>query len=162
MLRLQLPSDEWTGEARQRGLPMRRPARGCDHPTDRSYYMHDEFATFRLKLIGDLSQDSTAELDQARQTASSILNGRALIIDMTDIYSLDNAGRELIAKRHGLGAQFVVTTSEAEARIQPLTKMHIVLLEKRRPSKWLQLPALLASTATLLTLMALILMGRVL
>src|SRR3954454_19888089 len=142
---------------------MPRRARGCGHQTDTfTYYMHDEFATFRLTLIGNLSQHSTAELDQARQKASSILNGRALIVDLTRIDSVDDAGRELIARWHGLGAQFVVTTPEAGARIQPLTKMQIVLLEKKKPYKWLRAPMLLASTATLLTLLALMLMGRVL
>src|SRR3954453_17239019 len=126
---------------------MPRRARGRGHQTEPStYYMHDEFATFRITLIGNLSQHSTAELDQARQTASSILNGRALIVDLTRIDSVDDAGRELIARWHGLGAQFVVTTPEAGARIQPLTKMQIVLLEKKRPYKWLRARILLGST----------------
>lgn len=142
---------------------MPKPARGCDHPTDRfMYYMHDEFAAFRLLLIGDLSQGSAAELDEARQTASSIFNGRPLIVDLTGIDSMDNAGRELITKWHGLGAQLVVTTPEAQARIQSMTNMPIVFLETKRRSKWLRLPALLAPTATLLMLLMLMLMGRVL
>ena len=142
---------------------MPKPARGCDHPTDRlMYYMHDEFAAFRLLLIGDLSQGSAAELDEARQTASSIFNGRPLIIDLTGIDSMDNAGRELITKWHGLGAQLVVTTPEAQARIQSMTNMPIVFFETKSCSKWLRLPALLAPTATLLMLLILMLMGRVL
>ena len=146
---------------------MSKPARGCDHPTDRfMYYMHDEFAAFRLLLIGDLSQGSAAELDEARQTASSIFNGRPVIVDLTGIDSMDNAGRELITKWHGLGAQLAVTTPEAQARIQSMTNMPIVFLEARRRSKWLRLPALLAPTATLLMLLMLMLMlmlmGRVL
>jgi anti-anti-sigma regulatory factor len=142
---------------------MSKPARGCDHPTDRfMYYMHDEFAAFRLLLIGDLSQGSAAELDEARQTASSIFNRRPLIVDLTGIDSMDNAGRELIRKWHGLGAQLMVTSPEAQARIQSMTNMPIVFLETKRRSKWLRLPALLAPTATLLMLLMLMLMGRVL
>ena len=142
---------------------MAKPARGCDHPTDRfMYYMHDGFAAFRLLLIGDLSQGSAAELDEARQTASSIFNGRPLIVDLTGIGSVDNAGRELIAKWHGLGAQLVVTTPEAQARIQSMTNMPIVFLETKRRSKWLRLPALLAPIATLLMLLMLMLMERAL
>ena len=142
---------------------MSKPARGCDHPTDRfMYYMHDEFAAFRLLLIGDLSQGSAAELDEARQTASSIFNRRPLIVDLTGIDSMDNAGRELIRKWHGLGAQLMVTSPEAQARIQSMTNIPIVFLETKRRSKWLRLPALLAPTATLLMLLMLMLMGRVL
>ena len=142
---------------------MPKPARGCDHPTDRfMYYMHDEFAAFRLLLIGDLSQGSAAELDEARHTASSIFNRRPLIVDLTGIDSMDNAGRELIRKWHGLGTQLMVTSPEAQARIQSMTNMPIVFLETKRRSKWLRLPALLAPTATLLMLLMLMLMGRVL
>jgi anti-anti-sigma regulatory factor len=126
------------------------------------YYMHDELAAFRLLLIGHLSQGSAAELDEARQTASSIFNRRPLIVDLTGIDSMDNAGRELIRKWHGLGAQLMVTSPEAQARIQSMTNMPIVFLETKRRSKWLRLPALLAPTATLLMLLMLMLMGRVL
>ena len=122
------------------------------------YYMHDECARFRLRLIGDLSRDSTAELEGARQTASSVLNGRPFLVDLTGIDSVDSAGRELIARWHGLGAQFEVTTPEAQERIHSLTRMPIVLLDKRRRSIWLRGPALLASAAALL--MLLMLMGR--
>jgi len=123
------------------------------------YYMHDEFASFRLTLIGDLSQDSTAELDEARQTASSIFNGRPLIVDLTSIDTVDNAGRELIARWHGLGARLVATTPEAQARIQSITNIPIGFLEEKRRSKRLRLSALLPRRATLL--MLLMLMGRV-
>ena len=141
---------------------MPKPARGCDHARDRfMYYMYDEFASFRFRLIGDLSQGSTTELDTARQTASSIFNGRPLIVDLTGIDTVDNAGRELIAKWHGLGAQLVVTTPEAQTRIQSMTNMPIVFLETKRRSKWLRLPASLAPTATLLMLLMLMLMERV-
>jgi anti-anti-sigma regulatory factor len=109
-----------------------------------------------------LSQGSAAELDEARQTASSIFNRRPLIVDLTGIDSMDNAGRELITKWHGLGAQLVVTSPEAQARIQSMTNMPIVFLETKTRSKWLRLPALLAPTATLLMLLMLMLMGRVL
>ena len=110
IVRLELASMTGRMQATAEGaLPMPKPARGCDHRTGRfMYYMHDEFAAFRFRLIGDLSEASTAELDQARQTASSIFNGRPLIVDLTGIDSVDSAGRELIARWHGLGAQLVV------------------------------------------------------
>src|SRR5882724_6919626 len=116
---------------------MPKPARGRNHPIE----------------------GSAAELDEARQTASSTFNGRPLIVDLTRIDSVDNAGRELIAKWQSLGAQLVVTTPEAQARIQSMTNMPIVFLERKRRSKWLRLQALLAPTATLLMLLMLILMG---
>ena len=100
---------------------------------DFTYYMHDGPAAFRFELVGDLCHDATADLDQARQTASSVFGGRSLIVDLTSIQSMDAAGRELIAKWHTLGAQFVVTTSQAMARIQSMATASIPL---RREARW--------------------------
>ncbi len=103
-----------------------------------TYYMHDEAAAFRLQLAGDLSKDTTADLDQARETASSVFRGRPLIVDFTGIESIDTAGRKLIEKWHGLGAQFVVTTRQAQMRIQSMTGIPFRLLRKNRDrSEWL-------------------------
>jgi ABC-type transporter Mla MlaB component len=93
-----------------------------------TYYMHDKFAAFRFQLAGDLSQETTSDLDQARQTASSVLGGRSLIVDLTSINSIDAAGRELLDKWHGLGAQFVVSVSKAKPRIQSMTDVPITFL----------------------------------
>jgi ABC-type transporter Mla MlaB component len=139
---------------------MPEPARGRDRPTDRfMYYMHDEFAAFRLRLIGDLSQGRTAELDEARHTASSIFNGRPLIVDLTGIESVDTAGRELIAKWHDLGAKLVVTTAKAQRRIQSMTDIPIGFIEKKRRSNRRRLPALLPPIVTFFMLLTRI--GRV-
>jgi anti-anti-sigma regulatory factor len=111
------------------------------------YYMHDEAAAFRFQLAGDLSKDAAADLDQARETASSVFGGRPLIVDFTRIESIDTDGRQLIEKWHGLGAQFVVTTRQAKMRMQSMTGIPFRLLGKDR-SEWLRgrlLPWLLAA-----------------
>src|ERR1700737_2709232 len=102
------------------------------------YYMHDGLGAFRFKLAGDLTQDSASDLDQARQTASSVFGGRCLIVDLTGISSIDSAGSELLHKWHALGAQLVVTASEAKARIQLMTDLPITLLETNSGApRWL-------------------------
>lgn len=103
-----------------------------------TYYMHDEAAAFRFQLAGGLSKDSTTDLDQARETASSVLGRRPLIVDLTGIESIDTAGRQLIEKWHGRGALFVVTTPQAKIRIQSMTGVPFCLIEKNRDrSEWL-------------------------
>ena len=97
-----------------------------------TYHMHDEAAAFRFKLEGTLSKDTSADLDQARETASSVYGGRPLIVDFTAIESIDTAGRQLIEKWHGLGAQFVVTTRQAKMRIQSMTAVPFCLLGNNR------------------------------
>jgi ABC-type transporter Mla MlaB component len=102
-----------------------------------TYYMHDEAAAFRFQLRGDLSKEITADLDQARETASSVFRGRPLIVDFTGIERIDTAGRELIEKWHDLGARFVVTTRQAERRMQSMTGISFCFLGSDR-SEWLR------------------------
>jgi hypothetical protein len=91
------------------------------------YYMHDEFAAFRFQLAGDLSQDGVKDLDQAQQTASSVFGDRGMVVDLTRIDSVDGAGRELLDKWRRLGAQLVVTSPEAQARVQSIAGVPVQL-----------------------------------
>lgn len=139
---------------------MPETARFLHHRPGRfSYYMHDESAAFRFRLAGDLSEANTAELDQARVTASSILNGRPLIVDLTDLDSVDREAGQLIARWHGLGAQLVVATQEARGRIGSMTGMPVGLLENTPSSKWFGGSTVLLATAAAAVII-LMLMGQ--
>ena len=103
-----------------------------------TYYIHDGAAAFRLQLSGALSHSSTVELDQARRTASSVFGGRSLVVDVTGVESIDAAGCELLEKWHGLGAQIVVSTRQAKARIQTMTQVPCRCLASDQESRgWL-------------------------
>ena len=118
--------------------------------------MHDEVAAFRFQLAGDLSQGSTHDLEQARQTASSVFGGRCLIVDLTGITSVDTAGRELLDKWHELGARMVVISLEAKPRIQSITNVPITVVGKKpEASKWLPSRAATLWLAALLVLLLL-------
>src|SRR5260370_92101 len=84
-------------------------------------YLHDESAAFRFQLAGDLSEDGVPDLDQARQTASSVFGGRRLIVDVTGINSIDAASSELLDKwvrawcpacSHGRGGEVANPTGD--------------------------------------------------
>jgi ABC-type transporter Mla MlaB component len=92
------------------------------------YYMHDGATAFRLELSGDLSLDSVRELEQAWRTASSMIGERCLVVDLSYLASIDDAGRELLDKWHAQGARFVAISSEAQARIQSMIGRPITLL----------------------------------
>ena len=92
------------------------------------YYMHDGATAFRLELSGDLSVDSVRDLEQAWRTASSMIGGRCLVVDLSYLASIDDAGRELLDKWHAQGARFVAISSEAQARIQSMIGRPITLL----------------------------------
>jgi len=114
------------------------------------YYLHDGVEAFRFHLSGSLLQSNAEELEQARETASSVFHGRPLIVDVTRVESVDVAGRDLIAKWHGLGAQFVVTTPKAKALVESITGTPIDLREHKLSHQRPRLPvALLVATVAL-------------
>jgi hypothetical protein len=116
------------------GAPQNRPAR-LDHTrtmrkSNFRYYMHDGATAFRLELSGDLSLDGVRDLEQAWRTASSMIGGRCLVVDLSYLASIDDAGRELLDKWHAQGARLVAISSEAQARTQSMIDRPITLLGK--------------------------------
>ena len=103
----------------------------CGEKCGLIYYMHDGSAAFRFRLAGDLSGDSTRELEQAWQTASSIIGGRRLVVDLTGVRNIDAAGGELLEKWGGLGAHLIVASQEAKLRIQPITTVPIEIVRMK-------------------------------
>jgi ABC-type transporter Mla MlaB component len=75
--------------------------------------MHDGPSAFRFELAGDLHEDGARQLDQDWRTASSVIDGRTLIVDMTFVTHVDKAGRELLARWHRDGAQIVAKSKQS-------------------------------------------------
>ena len=71
------------------------------------YYMHDGPSAFRFELAGDLDNAGAREIEQAWRTASSLIAGRVLLIDMTFVTSADEDGRALLARWHAGGARLI-------------------------------------------------------
>jgi len=74
------------------------------------YYMHDGPSAFRFELSGELTDDSARRLEQDWRTASSVMAGRMLIVDMTFITGADEAGRALLGRWHAAGAQLIASS----------------------------------------------------
>jgi ABC-type transporter Mla MlaB component len=79
------------------------------------YYIHDQSDSLRFQLAGDLTQETTRDLEQARQTAWSVIGGRSLIVDVTNVKSADEGGREFLEQWHATGAQFIVKSADAQS-----------------------------------------------
>ncbi len=60
-----------------------------------------------LKLEGKLSQAWVREADVAWRTASAAANGRVIVVDVCDVYAIDDGGRELLSRMHQAGAQLL-------------------------------------------------------
>ena len=78
------------------------------------YYMHDGPSTFRFELSGELDYEGACRLDRDRRTASSTLGGRRLVVDITFLTGVDEAGRDLLAAWHRRGAHFVANSENAQ------------------------------------------------
>jgi ABC-type transporter Mla MlaB component len=79
------------------------------------YYMHDGPGAFRFELAGDLDRQGASRLDQDWRTASSTLGDRRLVVDMTFLTSVDEAGRALLVGWHRGGAHIVANRENARA-----------------------------------------------
>jgi anti-anti-sigma regulatory factor len=109
---------------------------------DLHYHLHDGSSEFRFQLSGRLSHGGARDLERAWSTASSVIDGKCLIVDLSQVTSVDASGCELLDKWHAQGARLVVTSSEAQARIQVMTGVAITLLDPApNPSTWLRFRA---------------------
>jgi ABC-type transporter Mla MlaB component len=91
------------------------------------YYIHDQSDSLRFQLAGDLTRETTRDLEQARQTAWSVIGGRSLIVDVTNVKSADEGGHEFLEQWHATGAQFIVKSSDAQLRIESISKLPVTL-----------------------------------
>ena len=89
--------------------------------SDFRYYMHDGTTAFSFELAGRLSKDGARELQQSWRTASSTIEGRSLIVDLSYVTSIDIAGQHLLRGWHDRGAQLVAKSPEARALVQAIT-----------------------------------------
>lgn len=87
---------------------------------DLVYYMHDGAAEFRFRLCGDLSGDAVHEVEQAWRTASSIIRGRSLLVDLSSVTGMDDAGRAFLERWQAEGARMVAGSAAAKGRIQSM------------------------------------------
>lgn len=84
------------------------------------YYMHDGPSAFRFELSGDLDHQGASRLDQDWQTASCTLGDRRLIVDITFLTGVDEAGRALLVGWHRGGAHIVANCKSSRARAESI------------------------------------------
>src|SRR5437868_1849144 len=74
------------------------------------YYLHDQSSALRFQLSGKLAGAEVAALEQCRRTAWSTLGERNFLVDVSDLTTVDDAGRALLDGWSRDGAQFIATT----------------------------------------------------
>jgi len=64
------------------------------HVSALKYYIHDGTEAFRFQLIGQLREMDVSELSGCWETARSTFGGRKLVLDLRELSSTDEIGKE--------------------------------------------------------------------
>src|SRR6267378_736608 len=81
-------------------------------PARLRYYIHDRSSAFGFKLSGPLAGQDALELEQCWRTALSAIGRRDFVVDVSELTSVDDAGRELLGLWRGHGAKFVAKSEQ--------------------------------------------------
>jgi hypothetical protein len=111
------------------------------------YYIHDGSDAFRLEIIGDLCGPGVASLDQVWRTASSVLCGRLLIIDLVSLGAADEYGRDLLVGWHRIGAKIITRSGESRTLAETIIGVPIPMLAQKQ-CRWQQLSEFLLRRST--------------
>jgi hypothetical protein len=83
--------------------------------------IHDSAAVFRLKLEGPFTAAAAHEVESCWTTARSTVRHKKLVVDLSRTTSVDAAGRELLLRLHGHGAEFVAGSDEMARLVSGIT-----------------------------------------
>ena len=86
------------------------------------YYMHDGPAAFRFELAGDLNAGDAARLEQDWRGASLIIGHRLLVVDLSFVTGIDEAGRSLFRRWYDCGAEFAARSKQSRELIESITE----------------------------------------
>jgi hypothetical protein len=85
-----------------------------------TYYMHNGPAAFSIELCGALAADDVVRLQQDWRTASSVVGDKSLVVDLSFVTSVDQAGRELLRTWHRNGARLAANTPGARRLVESM------------------------------------------
>ena len=86
--------------------------------------IHDSSKSTTFKLEGKLAGPWVPELEQSWLTADSVTRGRAVIVDLTAVAFIDEAGRELLERMHLRGVQLLATAPRNKAIVGEIARKH--------------------------------------
>jgi ABC-type transporter Mla MlaB component len=77
-------------------------------------YLHDEANAMRFKIQGELGGSCVTELESSWRTASSVMRGKSLVVDLTGVTSIDKAGEQLLVRMRKEGAHLIPESQVGE------------------------------------------------
>jgi hypothetical protein len=118
---------------------------------DFKYYMHDGPAAFSFEIAGRISDSAARELEQVWKTASSTADGLALIVDLSYVTQVDEAGRRLLGDWHDAGARLIAKRAPARTIVASITGQPCEgVAERARHQTWRPLLAFLSVAIVML------------
>jgi hypothetical protein len=103
-------------------------------PQSMNYFMHDGPAAFRFELAGTLDDGDAVRLEKDWRTASSTIGDRTLIIDLSFVTAIDEAGRSLFRRWHASGAQFAAKSQHSRKLVEIITGRPFSAQQQQQPT----------------------------
>lgn len=120
-----------------RGRGMHSDAEGGRRRREGSmdYYQHDGVTTFRFQLAGELSGPWVTDLEHAWQTATSIMRGKQLVLDVSDLTAADPPGVQLLRRMLGSGAKLISAEPPASPDLIRALGAPVAFTPRLRPER---------------------------
>jgi ABC-type transporter Mla MlaB component len=130
---------------------------------DFKYYMHDGPTAYSFEIAGRISDNAARELAQVWKTASSTASGLALIVDLSYVTQVDEAGQRLLRDWYDGGAQLVAKRPHARTIVASITGQTFDRVdEPALHHTWRPLTAFLAVVVAMLVYPTTVLAARLL
>lgn len=79
--------------------------RGWQRAKTMEIFLHDGATSFRFVVVGALESPAARELDRSWSTASSVMQGRKVVVDITELTAVDEEGLEVLNRMRDSGCQ---------------------------------------------------------
>jgi hypothetical protein len=89
------------------------------------YYAHEGPMALRFELAGAVTADGAQRLERDWRAAAAAIGNKALIVDLSFVTGIDNAGRELLREWRANGARLVGSSAQAHALIESIAGGHV-------------------------------------
>ena len=90
---------------------------------------------FRFVLRGDVAGAAVHDLEQAWRTASSILQGKQLVVDVSAVTNADPSGVDLLIRMRESGARLVVALPPKSEHVVRLLGLPAATPERRHRNR---------------------------
>ena len=100
-------------------------------------YLNDSAKSFEFVLHGELMGDAVQSLEQAWITATSILNGKEVLVDVSALMAADAEGIELLCRMTGSGSRLTAARPPHSVEFLRCLGLPVVAPPRRSNRPWI-------------------------